>query len=142
MTDDSDADFAEMMAASGDPVPGDVLVINAEGHLIPASSPYASNVVGVYSTKPSYLGGGAKFGQEGYVPLAIVGIVPVKASAENGSIVPGDLLTTSSTPGHVMKAKPVDVGGVEIYRSGTIVGKALGSLEEDTGVLEMLVMLQ
>jgi hypothetical protein len=135
MTDDSPADFAEMLAASGDPAPGDVLVINTEGRLVQSTTPYAVNVVGVHSTRPSYLGGGDKFGQEGYVPLAIVGLVPVKASAENGPIMPGDLLVSSATPGHAMKA-----GRSPLV--GTVIGKALEGLDTGTGIIMMLVVLQ
>ncbi|MDY6877992.1 MAG: hypothetical protein SWK90_17555 [Chloroflexota bacterium] len=79
---------------------------------------------------------------EGFVPLALAGVVPVKVSAENGPIQPGDLLTTASLPGHAMKASPVDLGGVTIYRPGTIIGKALEPLAESTGVIQILVILQ
>jgi|GEM_PF-895330 len=78
----------------------------------------------------------------GQVPLAIVGVVPVKVSAENGAIVPGDLLTTAALPGYAMKALPIDVGGVAIYRSGTLLGKALQPLASGTGVINVLVTLQ
>ena len=84
---------------------------------------------------PGIIGGGANMDQEGYAPLAVVGLVPVKASAENGPIAPGDLLTTSSTPGHAMKADADPP-------AGTIIGKALEPLAEGTGVIQMLVMLQ
>lgn len=76
------------------------------------------------------------------IPLAVVGVVPTKAVNENGAIQPGDLLTSSSTPGHAMKALPVDVGGFEIYRTGTIIGKALEPLTEGTGVISVLLVLQ
>jgi len=82
------------------------------------------------------------YAQQGKVPLALVGVVPVKVSAENGAIQPGDLLTTSTTPGHAMKATPVDLGGIPIYRPGTIIGKALTPLTEGTGVITVLVTLQ
>ena len=78
----------------------------------------------------------------GKIPLAITGIVPVKVSAENGAIAPGDLLTTATLPGYAMKATPVDVGGVSLYRPGTIVGKALDGLADGTGVIRVLVTLQ
>ena len=78
----------------------------------------------------------------GKIPLAVVGVVPVKASAENGPIRPGDLLTTASTPGHAMRAEPMTVNGVTFYPSGVIIGKALEGLEKGTGVIRMLVMLQ
>ena len=72
---------------------------------------------------------------EGRVPLAVVGVVPVNASAENGPIQPGDMLVASSTPGHVMRAGPNPA-------VGTVIGKALEPLDEGTGVIQMLVMLQ
>lgn len=71
---------------------------------------------------------------DGMVEVAIAGIVPVKVSAENGAIQRGDLLTTSSMPGHAMKATDPQLG--------TIVGKAMGELDSGTGTIEMLVMLQ
>ena len=84
----------------------------------------------------------AAYAQQGKIPLALVGVVPVKVSAENGPIQPGDLLTTSATPGHAMKATPVDIGGILIYRPGTLIGKALTPLAEGTGVITVLVTLQ
>jgi len=52
----------------------------------------------------------------------------------------GDLLTTSTTRGHAMKAQSVDTGGIEIHRPGTIIGKALEPLETGTGLIEVFVM--
>jgi hypothetical protein len=60
--------------------------------------------------------------------------VPCKVSAENGTVRPGDLLVTSSTPGHAMRDEKPEVG--------TVVGKALGTLASGTGVIEVLVTLQ
>jgi hypothetical protein len=69
------------------------------------------------------------------IPLAIVGIVPCKVSAENGAIKAGDLLVASSRPGYAMK-------GTDRNRMlGAVIGKALGALEKDTGVIEALVSL-
>ena len=129
------ADFAEMLPAVEGLEPGDVLVIGLDGQLLRSSSPYATGVMGVYSTEPGFVGGSdEEMENHGKVPLAIVGIVPVKASAENGPIAPGDLLTTSSTPGHAMRAGH--------FVGGAIIGKALEPLEEGTGIIQMLVMLQ
>ena len=63
-------------------------------------------VLGVISTKPGLtLGGEDLVGKSGIpVFLALAGRVPVMVSDENGPIRPGDLLTTSSTPGVAMKA--------------------------------------
>jgi hypothetical protein len=41
-----------------------------------------------------------------------------------------------------MKAQPVNIGGLEIYRPGTTLGKAMGTLESGTGVIDVLVTLQ
>ncbi len=145
-----------------------MLVVGPDGQLARSSDAYQPTVVGVYSTKPGFLGGVAEdagahqaqvqlgaeaaagqkidamaeLAADGKVPLAIAGIVPVKVSAENGPIQPGDLLTTASLPGHAMKASPIDLDGVEIYRPGTIIGKALEPWGEGTGVISALITLQ
>jgi len=135
-------DFAEMLPAVQGLEPGDVLVIGPDGQLTRSSTPNQANVAGVYSTDPGFVGGDLDDADNSErVPIAIVGVVPVKVSAENGAIRPGDLLTASATPGHAMKAKPVDVGGVQIYRPGTIIGKALEPLEKGMGVIRVLITL-
>ena len=129
------ADFADMSPAVLGLEPADVLVIGPDGKLARSSEAYSTAVAGVYSTRPGFVGGvGDEGDATGKVPLAIVGIVPVKASAENGTICPGDLLTTSGTPGHAMKATEM--------RLGTVIGKALELLETGTGTIKMLVTLQ
>ncbi len=140
----SGADFAEMLPAVQGLEPGDVLVIGPDGKLARSTQPYQASVAGVYSTAPGFTGGapGNDADEQGKLPLAIVGVVPVKASAENGPIRPGDLLTTASKAGHAMRADPITVNGVSFYPSGVIIGKALEGLEKGTGVIKMLVMLQ
>jgi hypothetical protein len=82
-------------------------------------------------------------GPGGYVSVVTLGAYKmVKVDASFGAIHPGDLLTTSSTLGHAMKASPVSVGGVEIHRPGTILGKALEPLENGTGVIKIFVSLR
>jgi hypothetical protein len=39
-----------------------------------------------------------------------------------------------------MKATPVNVQGIEIYPTGTILGKALEPLAEGTGVIRVLLV--
>ena len=96
--------------------------------------------MGAYFTETGFLAG-SKLDDDGnpfepkLVSLAVLGVVPVKASGENGSIQPGDLLVASSTPGHAMKAG-------ENPPTGTVIGKALEGLDEDAGTIQMLVMLQ
>jgi hypothetical protein len=130
------ADVAEMLPAESGLQPGDVLAIGADGQLTRSTTANQASVAGVYSTRPGFLGGHPVEGAvPGAVPLAVVGVVPVKVSAENGPIHPGDLLVASSTPGHAMKAGANPA-------VGTVIGKALGGLEAGTGVLSALIMLQ
>ena len=138
------ADFAESMAVREDRSKyeaSDLLVIDATGErkLALSQEPYSTLVAGIYSTKPGMLGSTRKADDapaKDEVPLAVVGIVPCKVSAENGAIHAGDLLVTSSLAGHAMKG--TDRGKM----LGAVVGKALGSLENGTGVIEVLVTLQ
>ncbi|RLC85080.1 MAG: hypothetical protein DRI79_11870 [Chloroflexi bacterium] len=137
-------DVAEFYAAaSSDLEAGDVVVLDPAGglKLRRVTKAYDTTVVGIVSTEPGVTLG-VKDGDiipgsnEGEVPLALVGRVPCKVSAENGPIAVGDLLTTSSTPGHAMRCSD---------RSaciGAIIGKALEPLEEGTGVILVLVTLQ
>jgi hypothetical protein len=130
------ADFAEMLPSQNDVEPGDVLVIGEDGKLARSTQPNQENVAGVHATKPGIVGG-AHDGADlnGKIPMAVVGVVPVKVTSENGPIKPGDKLTTSSTPGHAMKADRH--AGI-----GTVIGKALQPLNSERGVIEMLVVLQ
>lgn len=129
------ADLAEILPATEGLEPSDVLVIGPDGKLARSISPYATNVVGVYSTKPGFIAGDDGSGDlTGKVPLAVLGIVPVKASVENGPIHPGSLLVNSSTAGYAMQAgtnPPV----------GSVIGKAMEALNEDKGTIKMLVIL-
>ncbi|MCU0290378.1 MAG: hypothetical protein MUF10_00080 [Thermoanaerobaculaceae bacterium] len=130
------ADFAELLPARDGIEPGDVLAVTADGTLARSTEAYQASVVGVYSTQPGFLGGNpdAETGT-GKVPLAVVGVVPVKASTENGAVRPGDLLVASSTAGHAMRAgsrTPV----------GAVLGKALTGLAEGTGTVTLLVMVR
>ena len=128
------ADFAEMMAAQPGLEPGDVLVIGEDGKLARSSSAYQATVVGVYSTQPAFVGGMTEDGeQSGKIPMAVTGIVPVKVSSENGAIAAGDLLVSSSTPGHAMRCEGIDAC------FGRTIGKALEGLETGSGEITMLV---
>jgi hypothetical protein len=131
------ADMAEMLPAAAGLEPGDVLCIGLDGQLARCQEAYQGSVVGVYSTRPGFVGGSSLFGDAGdKVPLAVVGVVPVKATAENGAIVPGDLLVASGTAGHTMRCVGVD------KCFGRTIGKALEGLDQGTGTILMLVVLQ
>jgi hypothetical protein len=135
------ADFAEQMAVDGEEAdyePGDVLVISASvDRMVELSAePFDTAVIGVYSTEPAVLAGAPDTDDPlAGIPVAITGIVPCKVSAENGSIERGDLLVTASAPGHAMLAG-------DNPPQGTVLGKALGELEDGTGVIQVLVTLQ
>ena len=92
-------------------------------------------VVGVYATKPGVLLSDRLIDEshDDRVPMGIVGVIPTKVTAENGPIRRGDLLVTSSTPGHAMRAGATPA-------IGTVLGKALQNFDgDDRGVIEVLV---
>jgi hypothetical protein len=60
-----------------------------------------------------------------------------KADATAAAIAPGDLLTTSATPGHVQKVLPE-----ANVPPGAIIGKALGQLKKGRGIIPILVSHQ
>lgn len=66
----------------------------------------------------------------------------IKVDASYGAINPGDLLASSPNPGYAMKAQLVNVAGAEFYRPGTIIGRALGSLESGQDTIPLFVSLQ
>lgn len=133
----SGADFAEMLPAQEGVEPTDVLVVGPDGRLVRSTAAYQTTVVGVHSSAPGFIGGGTTEDEppDGDIPLAIVGVVPVKANADNGPIAPGDLLVTSDIPGHAMAAD-------DDPPQGTVIGKALEGLESGTDTIKILVMLQ
>ena len=135
-------DYAEAVNAKGSRKsyePGDVLVIGdgAEGEVQKSAEPYSTMVAGIFATKPGVIGRRQSLLKDGEeIPMAMVGIVPTKVTAENGPIKRGDLLVTSSTTGYAMK-------GTDRSRLvGAVIGKAMGSLDTGTGVIEVLVTLQ
>jgi len=135
-------DYAESVDVTGSRTsyePGDVLVIDpgTPGKFLKSAEAYSTLAAGIYSTKPGTVGRRqATVKSPDEVPMALVGIVPTKVSAENGPIKAGDLLVTSSTIGYAMK-------GTDRSRlTGAVIGKALGPLDSGTGVIEVLVTLQ
>jgi len=138
------ADYAESVGVTGDRTsftPGDLLVIDPSnpGSFLKSNQPYSTLIAGVYSTKPGFVGrlepASAKTDAT-EVPMAMVGRVPTKVSAENGPIKVGDLLVSSSTVGYAMK------GTDRSLLTGAVIGKALGSLDSGTGTILVLVTLQ
>jgi len=135
-------DYAESVDVTGSRTsyePGDVLVIDpsAPGKFLKSNQPYSTLVTGIYSTKPGTVGRRQTTSKSpDEVPMAMMGIVPTKVTAENGPIKPGDLLVASSTLGRAMK------GTDRAMLTGAVIGKALGNLDSGTGVIEVVVTLQ
>lgn len=133
------ADVAEFVLTSDAPGPGDVVEIDDQrpGHFRRAATRNSTAVAGVISTEPGVslnARSGATAAVEG-PQLALVGRVPVKVTADNGAIQPGDLLVASNVPGHAMR-------GPQNPAPGTVIGKALAAHADGIGVVEMLVMLR
>ena len=134
------ADVAEAFTVAGDRGsygPGDVLVIatSSDRTLEKSSTPYSTAVIGVYATKPGVLltPRNVEANDDDMVPLGALGVMPTKVTADNGPIHRGDLLVTSRTPGHAMRAgaRPA---------VGTVIGKALGNFAgPGAGVIEVFV---
>jgi hypothetical protein len=117
---------------------GTVLVIDWDGSLRQSAVAYDRRVAGVVS------GGGFRPGivldkQHGLPdrrPVALVGKVYCKVDADFDAIAVGDLLTTSDTPGHAMKATD------PLKAFGAVIGKALAPLARGRGTIPILVALQ
>jgi cytoskeletal protein CcmA (bactofilin family) len=135
------ADCAEEfdIEASTEVEPGTVMVLEHDGTLRQSSSAYDKRVAGVISGGGDYKPGIILDKQQvlpNRKPVALVGKVYCKADAHYASIEVGDLLTTSDTPGHAMKA-------VDPLRAfGSVIGKALRPLKAGQSMIPILIALQ
>lgn len=137
------ADVAEKFLSSDENIePGTVMEIDPEnpGKLRVARDAYSTRVAGVVSGAGDIPVGavlGNLPGNEDAPPIALSGRVWVRCDASKAPIAPGDLLTSSNTPGHAMKA-------VDRERSyGAVIGKAMTSLAQgERGLVLVLVNLQ
>lgn len=146
------ADFAENFDVNAAATGSEAMTPNVEAGMVVSIDPaspgklqlstraYDRRVAGIISGA-----GGVKPGmvmnQEGTLadgrhPVALSGRVYAWVDAAQGAINPGDLLTTSSTPGHAMKA--ADAAKAQ----GAIIGKAMTGLKEGKGLVLVLVTLQ
>ena len=120
---------------------GEVVVIDEAnpGQLKLTDQPYDTHVAGVVSGANG-IHPGIQMHQEGMLDggknVALSGRVYVQADASNGPIKPGDLLTTSSTPGRAMKVSD------HLRAQGAILGKAMSGLLGGNGMVLVLVTLQ
>jgi hypothetical protein len=135
------ADCAEDFDVSGaQPLePGTVVVIDKEGALRASHEAYDKKVAGVVSGAGDYRHGlvlDKRGAEEGRIPVALVGKVYCKVDAQYAPIDVGDLLTTSLTPGHAMKASD------EAKAFGSVIGKALKPLQGGQDLIPILIALQ
>ena len=133
-------DLAERFWLVGDSAaePGAVVVLAGDDRVRVSDEAYDHRVAGVVSGASAYRPGLVLGGRNepGRSPVALAGKVWCQVDADFGAIGLGDLLTTSPTPGHAMRA------GDPARAFGAVVGKALGSLNEGRGLLPILVALQ
>jgi hypothetical protein len=110
------------------------------GKLVVSHRPYDRTVAGVISGAGGVVAG-MRMGQKGSVadgdhPVALTGRTYVFADASSAPIRPGDLMTTSDTPGHAMKVTR------HAEATGAVLGKAMTSLESGKGLVLVLIALQ
>lgn len=148
----SDKDLAELFETNEEVEVSDVLAIDEKNplKLRKTQKPYEKGIIGIVSKLPAIIFEGSQiriapnpggFTKGTNPPIALAGQVLCKVTNENGPIEAGDLLTSSSIPGHAMKATDRDKS------FGTIVGKALepftaGPKGESTGKIIAFVTLQ
>jgi hypothetical protein len=137
------ADCAEQfdISSSSTVHAGMVMSIRDDGSLGISGTPYDRRVAGVVSGAGSFRPGIVldktalcETGER--KPIALVGKVYCWADAQYSPIVTGDLLTTSPTPGHAMKASDRE------RAFGAVLGKALKPLTDGCALIPMLIALQ
>jgi hypothetical protein len=117
--------------------PGTVLTISRTGRLRACTEPYDRRVAGVVSGAMGFRPGIVMDGRGGpsRTAVALTGKVYCRVDARPAPIEVGDLLTSSATVGHAMRAS-------EPSRAfGATLGKALQPLPDGTGLIPVLVAL-
>jgi hypothetical protein len=133
-------DLAEEFDVVGelDAEPGSVMILAGDDKVRVSDHAYDRRVAGVVSGAGSRRPGLIldRQSRSGRRPLALTGKVWCKVDADWSPVELGDLLTTSLTPGHAMRATD------PARAFGAVIGKALGSLHAGRGLVPILVALQ
>ena len=119
--------------------PGTVVVLGKDGALEESGRAYDRRVAGVVSGAGKFRPGivlDSHAADTNRQPVALVGKTYCMVDADIAPIDVGDMLTTSSTPGHAMKADD------PVKAFGAVIGKALESRRAGKGLLPILVCLQ
>lgn len=137
----TNADCAEDfdIATTSDAEPGTVMVLNEHGALQRSHQAYDKRVAGVISGAGNFKPGivlDKQASQPNRKPIALLGKAFCKADASQAPIQIGDLLTTSSIPGHAMRADD------PLKAFGAVIGKALRPLSNGQGLIPILIALQ
>jgi hypothetical protein len=122
-----------------DAEPGTVMVLDQSGALEPSSKAYDKKVAGVISGAGDFRPGivlGKQTSDNPRMPIALLGKVYCKVDARYSPIEVGDLLTTSGTAGHAMKAEDPQKA------FGAVIGKALRPLAAGQALVPILIALQ
>ncbi len=134
------ADVAEQFRVTGDrpAEPGSVMVLAGVDSIAVSTTAYDQRVAGIVSGAGNYRPGIVLDRQSEHdrSPLALTGKVWCFVDANEEAIGMGDLLTTSATPGHAMRATD------RSRAFGAVIGKALGELRTGRGLIPVLVALQ
>lgn len=113
---------------------------NNPGYLVVSSNAYDRKVAGIVSgannIKPGLIMSQKGTIADGEHLVALSGRVYCMVDASNNPVEIGDMLTTSTVPGHAMKVNDFDKA------QGAIIGKAMTSLESGKGLVLVLVSLQ
>jgi hypothetical protein len=130
------AEDFEIADGEEDLEPGSVVVVDEAGKLQLATTPYDRRVIGVLSGagahRPAVVMGREQASTRA-MPLPLMGKTYCKTDADRAPIVLGDLLTTSPTPGHAMKATDPN------RAFGATIGKALRPLGKGMDLIPILV---
>ncbi len=119
--------------------PGTLMIFTEDGLVVPNTEPYDKRVAGVVSGAGDYQPAivlNRQKSSRNKVPIALLGRVYCKADAQYSPINIGDLLTTSPTVGHAMKAE-------DPTRSwGAVIGKAMQPLVGGQSLIPILIALR
>jgi hypothetical protein len=132
-------DICERFPIDSPATKGSVMVMGMDGKLSRCAKTYDKRAVGVISgagdLRPA-ITLGALSQSSSDAPIALVGTAYCLVDAEEAPIEIGDLLTSSETPGHAMKAMD------PIKSMGAVIGKALAPLERGQGLIPMVITLR
>lgn len=132
------AELFETRPAAQGCEPGTLMCLDDDGRITPSERAYDTRAIGIVAGAGSYRPGlvlDSRCGEDAR-PIAMVGKTYCRVDASFGAIAVGDLLTSSPTPGHAMKASDTS------RALGAVVGKALAPMADGAGLLPVVVTLQ